>query len=98
MERVLYNLIANAVNYTDELAEIIVRIQRGEEHNTVSIEVQDTGVGIRESDLDHIFEKFYRIEGASRGAVSSTGSGIGLYLCRHIVELHGGNIHAEIKV
>ncbi len=95
IERVLYNLVDNAVNFTEELSEITLRISKGPDEGTVSIEVADTGVGIEEKDLERIFEKFHQVEQSSQMSVSSTGSGIGLYICRKIVELHHGSISVD---
>ncbi len=98
MERVLYNLIGNAISFTEELCEIIVTISPGKEDQTVCIEVSDTGIGIEEKDLPFIFEEFYQTDHTSRKFVSSTGSGIGLYLCKKIVELHHGTIEVDSKL
>jgi len=95
MERVLYNLIANAINFTRNLGEIIISISYEEEGQSISIEVRDTGIGIRAEDQDKIFEKFSQIEQESGSKAFRTGSGIGLYLSKKIVELHHGRI--EVK-
>jgi len=95
LERVLYNLIANALSFTEELSEIYVQVSAVPEEESISIAVRDTGIGIEENELQHIFEKFYQTERSSQSKVSSTGSGIGLYLCKKIVELHEGTIRVD---
>jgi two-component system sensor histidine kinase KdpD len=52
--------------------------------------VQDSGTGVKEQELPHLFEKFYRCEGGKKG-----GTGIGLSICKGIIEAHGGNITAK---
>jgi PAS domain S-box-containing protein len=87
LERVLQNLIANALKYSDEDSPQ-VRISAGREPGAWCISVSDQGVGIDESDRERVFDLFER--GGADG-----GSGIGLATCRRIVELHGGRIWVE---
>src|SRR5262249_17801564 len=74
--------------------EVVVRCR--EEAERVVVTVSDTGIGIPESALPHMFERFYRVE----GAVGRTheGTGIGLSLVRELVELHGGRVSVESAV
>jgi two-component system phosphate regulon sensor histidine kinase PhoR len=91
---VLQNLIDNAVQYTPSGGEIVVKT-RSNGHNVV-FTVTDTGIGIPESDLERIFERFYRVDDArSREA---GGTGLGLSIARHIVDAHGGRIWVESAV
>jgi two-component system phosphate regulon sensor histidine kinase PhoR len=91
---VLQNLLDNAVQYTPSGGEITVEArQNGHE---VIFTVADTGIGVPESDLERIFERFYRVDAArSREA---GGTGLGLAIARHIVEAHGGRIWVESAV
>lgn len=91
LRRVYENLITNAIRYGSEgkLLDIRGRI----EGNTVVTEVINYGEPIREADLPHLFDRFYRVE-KSRAAHTG-GSGIGLAIAKHIVDLHGGTISAE---
>ncbi|MBK8574494.1 MAG: DUF4118 domain-containing protein [Elusimicrobia bacterium] len=86
MEQVFQNLLENAIHYSPQGSplNISARAKGGE----VEISVADQGPGIKESDLEAVFEKFYK------GSASS-GSGLGLAICRAIVKVHGGRIWAE---
>jgi PAS domain S-box-containing protein len=90
LERVLGNLLGNAIKYSPEGGEITVRIAReGDDDAGVAVlSVEDRGVGIPAADLGHIFEPFRR----AGNVESFAGSGIGLAGARRIVELHGGTI------
>lgn len=90
IQRILTNLIDNAVKYTPA-GSIIVDVT-GDTREVV-ISVTDTGIGIPEADLGHIFQKFYRIDNSQTRQVG--GSGLGLYLCRRLAEVMGGRIWAE---
>ncbi len=89
VEQVLVNLIDNAIKYSPDGGSIDVEVwapTAGE----VTIAVSDEGIGIEPEHRDHIFERFYR---AGDGVIS--GMGLGLYITRQIVEMHGGTISAE---
>ncbi|MEO8953329.1 MAG: ATP-binding protein [Ktedonobacteraceae bacterium] len=89
MDQVLTNLIENAVRHTPPETPIEVSAQREGEQMVIS--VADRGPGIPEKDKVHIFDKFYRVLGTQRG----TGSGLGLAVCKGLVEAHGGSIWVE---
>jgi len=91
-EKVVLNLLSNALKSTFE-GEIQVSVSADEKGAQFS--VRDTGTGIPESELPHIFDRFSRIEGARRR--SHEGSGIGLALVHELVEMHGGTIAVESK-
>ncbi len=90
MTQVLLNLMGNALQYTPAGGEVAV-IARAET-GTITIGVQDSGIGIVPEHLDHIFERFYRVD-KSRSRAGG-GSGIGLTISEHIIEAHGGSISA----
>jgi two-component system phosphate regulon sensor histidine kinase PhoR len=91
---VLQNLLDNALQYTPSGGQIEIKA-RANGHN-VTFTVSDTGIGIPESDLERIFERFYRVDAArSREA---GGTGLGLAIARHIVEAHGGRIWVESAI
>lgn len=89
INQVIINLVDNAVKYSPEPEPITLRAaQRGDEFQ---VEVEDRGPGIPEEDLNHIFEKFYRVKRFE----NVVGTGLGLSICKGIVEVHGGKIWAE---
>ncbi|MDR1422717.1 MAG: HAMP domain-containing histidine kinase, partial [Coriobacteriales bacterium] len=88
MEQVWINLIGNAIKFTPEGGKVTVSVERV--GAAWVVRVIDTGIGVTEEDLLHIFERFYRADKA-RGR-SQGGNGLGLPLARRIVELHGGSI------
>ncbi|HXS75422.1 MAG TPA: ATP-binding protein [Terracidiphilus sp.] len=92
-EKIVLNLLSNALKATFD-GEIRVSIS-AEEHGAL-LTVQDSGTGIPEPELPHLFERFRRIEGAPRR--SHEGSGIGLALVHELVEMHGGSIEVQSKV
>jgi len=91
IERVLTNLIRNALTHTPKGGEVTLNLTEGE--RSVRVSVSDTGSGISSEDQERIFERFY-IGDASRTR-SRDGSGLGLAICKRIVEIHGGEISVE---
>jgi hypothetical protein len=91
IERVLENLIENAMRYTPAGGTIEIGVEPG--GPGVALRVSDTGRGIAPEELAHVFDRYYRVD---RGERSATGNaGLGLAITRRIVELHGGTIRAE---
>lgn len=87
IEQVLLNLLENALRYTPPDSTIEITAQVGD--GIIKIGVTDTGPGISEGEREKVFEKFYR---GSRASKSDGGVGLGLTICRAIVEAHGGKI------
>ena len=87
---VMANLVENAIKYTLQ-GDVIVDVS-GEE-NKVRISIQDSGIGIPEEDISHLFQKFYRVDNSSTREIG--GTGLGLYLCRRLTEVMGGRIWVE---
>jgi two-component system sensor histidine kinase VicK len=91
IEQVLRNLLSNAVKYSPNGGTITVQGRKDE--GRLLIQVSDQGIGIPEEDLDKVFERFYRVENEITQNIR--GVGLGLPVCRGIVEAHGGRIWAE---
>jgi PAS domain S-box-containing protein len=91
LQQVVWNLLSNAIKFTPKGGHVQVVLERVNSH--VEIAVSDTGPGISPDFLPHVFERFQQGEqGPSR---AHSGLGLGLAIVRHIVELHGGTVHAE---
>ncbi|MBQ7863218.1 MAG: HAMP domain-containing histidine kinase [Lachnospiraceae bacterium] len=95
LRRVMSNLIGNAVKYRGDKEKGIIRIRLKDEGNLIRVDVEDNGIGIAESALPYVFERFYRAD-ASRNSKQG-GSGLGLAIAKRIIEEHGGTIRAESK-
>lgn len=91
MKMVIRNLVSNAIKFTNEGGEIIIRDEIVD--NKVKISVCDNGVGMRKKDLN----KLFKIESgfSTKGTKSEAGTGLGLILCKEFIEKHGGEIWAE---
>jgi signal transduction histidine kinase len=88
LQRVLFNLIQNAIRHTPADGSVTVMAESREA--SVEVEVADTGEGLAPEDRERVFEPFYR--GGNGAARSGGGTGLGLTICRAIVEAHGGQI------
>jgi signal transduction histidine kinase len=110
IEQLMTNLLYNAVKYSPQGGdiEVAVRLARDEERLRESlgeayppepprliVTVTDPGIGIPEEDLERVFERFYRVD--NRLTRATSGAGLGLYICKIIVEAHGGHIWARRK-
>ncbi|MET0979707.1 MAG: PAS domain-containing sensor histidine kinase [Candidatus Saccharimonadales bacterium] len=96
MRMVFENLIDNASKYTDDGGRIVITLSQ--KNLYASISIRDTGVGVSESDIKHIFDKFNRIP--NKLSDKAGGTGLGLYWAKRIVDLHKGTIkvHSQIDV
>jgi two-component system, OmpR family, phosphate regulon sensor histidine kinase PhoR len=93
LQEVIYNLLDNAVKYSQSSGVITLRAVV--EGDRMRISVSDEGVGIRENDLPRIFERFYRADKARSRELG--GTGLGLSIVKHIAQLHGGTVEAQSK-
>jgi signal transduction histidine kinase len=93
IKQVVLNLISNAIKYNRPNGQISISAESTE--GEIMIVVSDTGSGIRETDLAHLFEKFYRARTAEK---STTGTGLGLAISKRIIEMHGGHIEVHTQV
>jgi len=91
LRQLFLNLLDNAIRYTSSGGNIAVSVYREGQMAVVSI--SDTGIGISQEDLPHIFDRFYRVDKVR--SPSEGGSGLGLAICRQIAEAHGGKIEVQ---
>lgn len=92
VQQVIVNLLHNAVKFTPQGGQIILRAQA---HNSaILFSVRDSGIGISSENLPRIFERFYKVDRAR----ATSGTGLGLAIARHLVEAHGGRIWAESEL
>ncbi|MGG6296470.1 response regulator [Leptolyngbya sp. AN02str] len=90
-DKVLYNLLSNAMKFTPANGSITVTVTPAGDH--CQIKVQDTGIGIRKDQIPHLFERFRQADGSTSRHYE--GSGLGLALVKELVELHGGKVSVE---
>lgn len=90
LREVLSNLIENAIKYTPA-GEVVVDVNGDEGHVVISI--ADSGIGIPAEDIPHLFQKFYRVDNSDTREIG--GTGLGLYLCRRLIEAMNGRIWVE---
>lgn len=99
MRKVMINLVSNAIKFTPDNGRIsifIASVKRKENENSLYISVRDTGHGLATEDMVKIFDRFYQSPKVRKYPVyGQSGTGIGLFLCWKIVELHGGEIWAR---
>ncbi len=91
LHQVIYNLVDNAVKFTEN-GTISVRVQQNAKDTTVAIR-NSGAVGISSEELSRVFERFYKVD-KSR-SYDTKGAGLGLYICKTIIEMHGGEIRAQ---
>lgn len=92
--RLISNLTINAIQYTPSGGKVMVALNRSD--NYVVIQIQDTGIGIPQSELSQIFDRFYRVH--SDRSRSTGGSGLGLAIAQAIVQAHQGSINVQSKL
>jgi signal transduction histidine kinase/CheY-like chemotaxis protein len=92
LQQVIWNLVSNAVKFTPKGGHVHVRLARASSH--LEVTVSDTGEGIPEDLLPHVFERFRQGESPTSGR-ARRGLGLGLAIVKHLVELHGGTVTAE---
>ncbi len=88
VQRVLENLIRNALKFTPRGGRISIRLDR--KPGAVAVAIEDTGCGIAETDLEHVFDRYFRAENVTQESTNS--AGLGLAIVRKILDLHGSRI------
>ncbi|MBI9045346.1 MAG: HAMP domain-containing histidine kinase [Anaerolineaceae bacterium] len=91
LEQILLNLLNNAVDHTNNQGKVQISVKANADH--IEISVTDDGIGIEEQDIPFLFDRFYRVD-RSRSRKDGGGSGIGLTICKQLVQAHGGEIRA----
>jgi two-component system OmpR family sensor kinase len=92
MDRVIWNLLGNALKFTPAAGEVEARVVEGD--GVVTVEVRDTGPGIPPDQVESIFDRFFRIDEARTPGSETSGTGLGLAIVKAIVDLHGGSVSA----
>ena len=90
----VHNLIENAINYSPEGTKVAIEVKIDD--SIVEIDVIDQGIGIKEDDLERIFERFYRVDPAR--SRETGGTGLGLSIVKHVAQNHGGEVKVWSKV
>lgn len=96
MRQLLMNLVTNAIKYTPAGGN--VWIEAGRKNGNVFVQVRDTGVGIAEGELQHVFDRFWRADLTRSRTRHHAGAGLGLAISKWIAEAHGGSIQAQSKL
>lgn len=95
LAQVITNLVANAINYTAQ-GSIQIQVRLHSNQQFACFEIQDTGIGIPQDDIPHLFNRFYRAANTAQSNIP--GSGLGLSIVKEIVDLHNGEIQIESQV
>lgn len=96
LDKILYNLLSNAFKFTPEKGKITLSLQYTQEKNkehTITLQVEDTGIGIPKDQLDRIFDPYYQVDQPQK--TKFKGLGLGLYITRELAELHQGSISVK---
>ena len=91
LAQVCYNIIENAIKYTPDGGSVTIRLRRA--GRDAVLEISDTGVGIPEEDLPHVFDRFYRVDKAR--SRDTGGTGLGLSIVQQIIRLHAGSVTVQ---
>ncbi len=92
--QVVTNLLSNACKYSPQGTKVTITAQ--EAGSLAQVNISDTGIGISSEDQVNLFTKFWRADNSSTR--EETGTGLGLYITKHLIEAHGGKIWAESQV
>ena len=90
LRQILLNLVANAIKFTERGAVTVVA--KRDANDNISIDVEDTGIGIADGDIDRIFEEFEQVRPSGRGDSMQRGTGLGLAIARKLARLLGGEV------
>lgn len=90
-DKVIQNLLSNAFKFTPDGGEICIKLRQ--DGQTITIQVEDTGIGFSDENTDKLFDRFF--QGKNSTGTKTAGTGIGLNLCRTLIQMHGGKIKAS---
>jgi len=93
LKQIMLNLLSNAIKYTDEgSVEVMVSVDSGvEQHSMMNVSIKDPGIGISKKQQAQLFTRYYQ----ANSTHGKPGTGLGLYLCKQLIELQGGSIRVE---
>ncbi|MCB0339857.1 MAG: response regulator [Bdellovibrionales bacterium] len=97
-KQIIFNLVYNAIKYTSSGGEVSVRVRKAKQDEFLTIEVADTGSGISPDQLEHIFDPYARFQNDSNESALDIGVGLGLGLCKTLVENSDGSISVESEL
>ncbi|MGK5091951.1 ATP-binding protein [Deltaproteobacteria bacterium TL4] len=97
IKQVINNLVGNALKFTSEGGHVIIQAYHPSPE-TLQVTVRDSGMGMESSVIQHIFDKYRQIKGKNIGTKGEKGAGLGLAICKNLVELHQGRIVVESKI
>ncbi len=98
LAEVLQNLVGNALKFTPDKGKITILAKTSKVAGIVEVGVTDTGVGLSKEDAAHLFEKFGRVEHSYTAAKTTGGTGLGLYITKNYIEMHGGKVWVESEL
>lgn len=95
LRQILINLVANAVKFTEQ-GSVKILVERGNQRDTLKFSIEDTGIGIQESQKEKLFKPFTQVDSSSSRRYG--GTGLGLVICKKLVEILGGKISVDSQV
>jgi len=99
IRQVLANLLSNGIKFTPSGGTVTITAQKMIDNpEFIVVKVSDTGIGIPKEDLNKIFDRFHQVKGVKEKVKEAKGTGLGLFIVKSIVELHGGKVWAESKL
>lgn len=94
LQTAFINLLDNAIKYSNSEPSVTISVARLPANDRIEISVRDNGIGIPQGEIKRIFKRFYRVKNSS---ISAKGTGLGLFIVKAIIEMHGGKIRAESR-
>lgn len=95
IKQVFNNLVTNSIKYSGAQKTMTFTFEIDNNNENFIVSVKDSGIGIRDEDISHIFDRFYRVSHSDTNTKNIDGRGLGLTLCKEIITAHQGNIYAE---